>query len=95
MSAQAVLQLALGRLGLDREIAKYHFVLHWKDVVGESIAKRSRPESLKNGLLRVRVSDSVWAQELSFHKQAILKRLSKFVEADQAPRDMMFFVGSL
>jgi len=93
--ANDVLKFALRRLGVEQDIARYSFVLHWKDIVGDSIAKRSRPESLKNGILRVRVCDSVWAQELSFHKTAILARLAKHVGEGTKLKDVVFFVGDL
>lgn len=61
--------------------------------MGDEIASRTRPESLRNGLLRVCVADSAWAQELSFHKQVILKRLQKYVSDDGGAEDIMFYVG--
>ena len=90
-----VLESALKRFGLDQDIARYQFVLHWDEIVGRDIALRTRPESLRNGLLRVRVADSVWAQELSFHKPVIMKRLRKFLEDEQIVSDVMFYVGPI
>ena len=90
-----VLESALRRLGLDRDIARYKFVLHWDEIMGADIAKRTRPESLRGGLLRIRVCDSVWAQQLSFYKASIIKRLKKFVAAEEVIEDVMFFVGKV
>jgi len=93
--AQKVLTLALKKFGIDKDIARYKFVLHWKEIVGDDVAERSRPECFRNGALVVRVSTSTWAQELSFQKEAILKRLRKFVDADTVVEDVQFYVGDL
>ncbi|MBX7138909.1 MAG: DUF721 domain-containing protein [Oligoflexia bacterium] len=94
-SVEAVLRQALRKFGIDQELTKYKFVLHWPEIVGQDIADRTKPESLAHGVLSVRVVDSVWAQELGFHKQAILKRLKRYLEPDQNVEDVRFFVGNL
>lgn len=38
----------------------------WEDVVGELIARHARPVWIKNGRLKVHVSDPIWLQELEF-----------------------------
>lgn len=91
--AEQVLRGALSRLGLDREIARYRFVLHWADIVGDEIAQRATPECIKNRVLVVRVSDSSWAQELSFQKRAILTRLKRHLNADEVIDDVIFYVA--
>lgn len=92
-SIQNILSRALGKHGLDREIARYKFVLHWSEIVGEEIARRAKPEYIRGATLMVRVSESVWAQELSFQKDIILKRLKKFLTNGDVVRDIQFFVS--
>lgn len=94
-SIENVLKSALRRAGIDQDIARYEFVLHWDRIVGADIAKRSRPESLRAGLLSVRVSDAAWAQELSFYKGVIISRLQQFLSGAEKVRDVRFFVGEL
>lgn len=91
---EAVLAKVLKRAGIEEDIKRYKFVLHWSEIVGADIAKRTRPAALKNGLLRVEVCDSAWAQELSFYKQVILKRLAKFVQNADSVRDIKFYQAS-
>ncbi len=74
-----VIDLAFRRFGLSGEINKYKFVLHWEDIVGPEIAKRSKPEYLKGSTLVIKVTDSAWSQELSFHKTVIIARLNAFL----------------
>lgn len=90
-----VLAGTLRRYGLDKEIARYEWVLHWEEIVGEEIAKRSKPEYMRGKTLVIRVTDSSWAQELSFHKEVILKRLKKHLQAEELLNDVFFYVGPL
>ena len=92
-AVETILSNALKQAGLDERIARYDFVLHWPQIVGEEIAKRTRPECIRGRCLVVRVIDSVWAQELSFQKQVILKRLQRFVDAEPGVKDISFYVA--
>lgn len=95
VAAEKVLALALKKYGIDKDIARYKFVLHWKEIVGEEIAKRTRPECIRKNALVVRVSSSTWAQELGFQKDVILGRLKRFLSSDLAVTDIHFYVGDL
>ena len=93
VAAASVLNTVLQRYGLDREIARYQFVLKWEEIVGKEIARRTRPECLRGDSLVVRVSNSVWAQELSFYKPVILNRLKKHLPDGEMVKDLTFYVG--
>jgi predicted nucleic acid-binding Zn ribbon protein len=90
-----VLERALQRNGLDKDIARYRFVTSWTEIVGKDVARRTRPECLRSGALVVRVANSAWAQELSFRKEVILKRLQRFIGSDEVVDDVHFYVGEL
>jgi len=64
----------------------------WQEVVGPQIADKTRPETLRNAVLVVSVSSSVWMQELSFMKQKILDRLQQNL-APGMVRDIRFKQG--
>jgi len=49
----------------------------WDDVVGAPISKNAKPSRIRNGILRVTVSDSIWLQELQFMEGSIRERLNK------------------
>jgi predicted nucleic acid-binding Zn ribbon protein len=49
----------------------------WDDVVGETIAKNARPSWIKDGRLRVDVTNPIWLQELAFVKENIRGRLNE------------------
>ena len=49
----------------------------WEDVVGPGISRHAQPLWIKEGRLRIEVSDPIWLQELSFLKEDIRKKLNK------------------
>jgi predicted nucleic acid-binding Zn ribbon protein len=48
----------------------------WDEAVGPAIAKNARPQWIKNGRLRVGVSDPIWLQELEFAGETIKEKLN-------------------
>lgn len=91
--AGSVLKQALRNTGLDQKLLRYTFVSRWEDIVGGPMASRTRPEVIRDGVLVVRVNDSTWAQELSFYKKALLKRLGRYVPEDVSITDIHFYVA--
>ncbi len=51
----------------------------WEEIVGDRIAERTEPLSLKNGVLKITVTDHAWLQQLQFLKEEIRGRLNKKV----------------
>ncbi len=49
----------------------------WDEVVGDMIARNAKPVWIKKGRLRVKVSDPIWLQELSFMEANIRKNLNE------------------
>jgi predicted nucleic acid-binding Zn ribbon protein len=94
-SVQGILAKALARNGLDEKVQRYAFAQHWKEIVGEVIAARSRPECLRRKSLVIRVQSSVWAQELSFLKEVIIRRMQPFLGEGQTVEDLQFYVAEL
>ncbi len=66
----------------------------WGEVVGPQIAGKTRPEALRNGVLVVSVTSSVWMQELSFMKQKILDRINQRL-ASGTIREIRFKLGDI
>ena len=81
------------RNGLDKDLARYQFVLNWKNIVGARLEKVTRPRSLRNGTLTIEVPSSAWAQELSFFTSEIREKLSDFLERDTVVRNIIFKVA--
>lgn len=49
----------------------------WEGAVGAAIAKNAQPEWIRNGKLRVKVSDPIWLQELGFVEESIKEKLNR------------------
>ena len=49
----------------------------WDDTVGEPIARNARPIWIKNGRLKVHVSDPTWLQELEFLSADIKDKINQ------------------
>jgi len=48
----------------------------WEEVVGLVISESAQPSRIKNGSLRVTVSDPIWLQELEFMERDVRKKLN-------------------
>jgi len=70
-----ILPGVLAALGIDEKIEEGRLLAGWPEVVGEVIAKRSRPRVLRDGILHIEVEGSVWMQELWFHQKEIVERV--------------------
>ena len=66
----------------------------WAKSVPSRIVRNARPVFLKNGLLTVHVTSSVWAQELHYMRQDLLKRIQSAAPKGKI-KDIRFKVGKL
>lgn len=76
----------------EEELRVYSVCAQWERVVGTQLAERSEPGEFRNGVLLVRTSSGVWAQELQFLKHDILQRLNALVGVPLV-RDLLFRQG--
>lgn len=74
------IELFLNELGLDTGLYSIKLNAIWKEAVGESISKFSKPVVIKRGKLYVSVENSVWRYELSMKKQEIVKVFNENIE---------------
>ena len=49
----------------------------WDEVAGETIARNAQPLWVKDGRLRVKVTDPIWLQELSFLEETMRNKLNE------------------
>jgi len=84
----------LGRSGLNPRIQEQKILYSWDKAVGNAIAERTQPVSVRNRVLQVKVSNSVWMQELQFMKNLIIQRLQERTGEDLL-KDLRFFIGEI
>ncbi len=66
----------------------------WEEVVGAEIDRHAWPVRLIKGeVLEVAVSDSVWMQQLSFHKAIMVQDLNKRLPGEAAIKDIRLVLG--
>ena len=66
----------------------------WEEAVGPQIAAQSRPDGLRRGTLFVKVSNSVWMQQLHFLKEEITGKVNDIMgRADL--KDIRFSIGQV
>lgn len=64
----------------------------WNFIVGPKIACHTNPYRLENGILKVMVSSSSWAQQLSFMKEQILRGYLELT-GEELVKDIRFQIG--
>jgi hypothetical protein len=68
--------------GLVRRVLEKHPAFNanplgdWEELLGEQIAHRCQPKSLKNKVLRVVVEDSHWKHHLHMNQEALLAKIN-------------------
>ncbi len=67
----------LRNTGLEKGVAQNTALLIWSDIVGGVIAQNTSPESVKHGILVIRVTTPAWRQELQFQKKDIIEKLNR------------------
>ncbi len=64
----------------------------WDEVVGPDVSENTHPSWIKDGRLRVAVSDPIWLQELKFLEEDIREELNKKLRR-KAVKKIEFRVG--
>ncbi|MCF7809368.1 DUF721 domain-containing protein [bacterium] len=67
------------KLGCQKIIKSQRAIIVWEQVVGKEIIKVTSPISISNGILRVKVKNAVWRNELSYDKEVIRRKLNDAV----------------
>ena len=89
-----ILHKTLAALPTAKRIKGQLVVDAWAEVVGEIVAQKTEALSFTNGILFVRVSDSVWAQHLVLQKKQILAKLKRAAKT-RIIKDIYFQVGKI
>lgn len=89
-----ILNHSLKRLDLSGRLAEHGVWPIWNEIVGPAIARNAQPEKIRNGTLFVKVTSSVWMQQLQYMKEMIGDKLNKSLGSDVV-KNIFFFVGKL
>ena len=61
----------------DEQRQLQRLISQWEAIVGGTVAQHSCPLEVRNGVLQVATSTAIWAQNLSFERRRILKKLNQ------------------
>ena len=89
-----VLGNSLKRLDLSYRLNEYGVWPVWNEVVGKTIAANAQPEKIRNGTLFVKVTSSVWMQQLQFMKEMIAEKLNHRLSREVV-KNIFFVVGRI
>jgi hypothetical protein len=89
-----VLGNSLKRLDLSSRLSEYGVWPVWDEVVGKTIAVNAQPEKIRNGTLFVKVTSSVWMQQLQFMKEMIAEKLNHRLNREVV-KNIFFVVGRI
>jgi Dna[CI] antecedent, DciA len=77
------------RLGLESRLVELRLQHQWRNIVGEPMASHTWPSQIRFKKLCLIVRNSVWLQQLTFLKPALVKKL----QADAGPDLVTDIVG--
>ena len=89
-----VLEKFFSQSGMKRRLADQRILDCWKKAVGRGIAEQTQPLRIQNRVLQVRVSNSVWMQQLQFMKGMILQKVREETGLMEL-EDLRFFLGEV
>lgn len=89
-----VLNRALRRRELFVPVEDRKLLEIWRQSVGPQIAARTHPENIRRGTLFVRVSTSVWMQELQFMKKEIITKMNRLY-GQETVQNIRFVIGEI
>lgn len=79
-SLNEVLMKLIERMGWQEEYELAMIINSWGDIVGEKFASESKPDNLKDGVLTVLATSSVWRTELFYRREQIIDKICKLRE---------------
>ena len=89
-----VLASSMKRRGYGKKISEAMIFLDYPELVGEQIAKVTRPLHLKDGIMFIGVESPVWSHHLHFFKPEIMKKLNSQFDR-KLVKDIKFQIRTL
>jgi hypothetical protein len=93
-SLSSILSGLSKRLGLESRLLEFRLQRRWRDIVGEPMASHTWPAQIRFKKLYLVVRNSVWVQQLTFLKPALLTKLQQESGAESVT-DIAFRVGEI
>ena len=88
----SLLSKLLQGLEMESKVKEQMCALVWDEVVGERVAGAAQPEFVRDGRMFVVTKSPVWANELTFYKEEMIRNLNRRVGGD-ALKEIVFKAG--
>ena len=75
--------------GLHSGLSEKELLLHWKDVVGEALAREIELVDVKEGILLLRTQNAAWKAEIFLEKKTLLDKANRLLKTNTF-RDVRF-----
>jgi len=85
----SLIDKVMGDLGLASTLAGWNVLKKWPEIVGETIARVTRPVRYEDHIILISVPDAVWRQQLSLQVELILKKIHE-IPGGSAVRKIRF-----
>ena len=82
------------RYGLGTKLLEYKLHQHWEGIAGAAVAAHTRPDTIRFKKLYLIVENSVWLQQLTFLKPALIERVNASA-GHQVVSDIVLRVGEI
>ncbi len=89
-----ILQKILKKRNIPHTATDRRLLDTWRRAVGPQIAAQTHPDTVKRGVLFVRVSAPVWMHQLQFMKEEILGRLRELSGPEEV-QNLRFSIGEI
>ena len=89
---KSVLKNSFKRLGIESRINEVEIMGMWDKVVGHNISIATMPAKIIGKTLHITVINSVWMEELKYHKNDIINNVNKHLERGIIS-DIIFKIG--
>jgi Dna[CI] antecedent, DciA len=83
----------IGVHGLVDELRAFDLLLRWDEIVGERVARRTRPDGFFKRVMWIRVANSSWLHELTTMKPALLGAVRAAAGDPPMVDDLRFHLG--
>lgn len=93
-SVESILKNTLKDLKFEENIKVYSIWKSWKEIVGENLAKQTKPGSIRGNCLSILVKNHVWMNELQYIKPELIEKINNFSENEQKIDRIIFKLDS-
>ncbi|MGB9701995.1 MAG: DUF721 domain-containing protein [Candidatus Kapaibacteriota bacterium] len=83
LTLQNIIEDIFNKNGREDILLKSKISAILSEVLGENIAKNIKVKSIRKGKLYLQSNNSIWAFEISIHKDMIIKKLNEFLGKEE------------